>query len=82
MDEAQNLEEQSVTRSEIDVEKIQQKSNVIEKFNQTEKTRTRKKNQGVKSRRFTHKQREIDLRMKINEEQSTAEKRLQNRYGS
>jgi hypothetical protein len=30
MDKAQNSEEQSRTRSEIDVEEIQQKSNVIE----------------------------------------------------
>jgi hypothetical protein len=32
MDEAQNSEEQSRTRSEIDVEEIQQKSNVIEEI--------------------------------------------------
>jgi hypothetical protein len=60
MDKAQNSEEQSRTRSEIDVEEIQRKSNVIEEIQSNrEKTRSRKKNQGVKSRKFTHKQREL-----------------------
>jgi hypothetical protein len=39
MDEAQNSEEQSRTRSEIDVEEIQQKSNVIEEIQSSREKR-------------------------------------------